>query len=239
MSIVYALATPVAKSAICVFRVSGEGCLDRLSVLFGDVGIPPRTFSVRPFYNSGLLVDTVGVLVFSGGKSYTGEDSFEVHAHGGLGVMSLITEAFDSIGFEEAAPGEFTKRAFLNNKIDLNEAESVLDVIDSASADDVYLSSKSLSGEFSKKVHGFASAINDLRMRVEGEIDFSDEGESFMDEKIISDLDLLVCDFELFLGGCRNKKNMSVKNKVVFIGPVNSGKLLVECNIQEAFCHSP
>ena len=224
MSIVYALATPVAKSAICIFRVSGEGCLDRLSVLFGDVGIPPRTFSVRPFYNSGLLVDTVGVLVFSGGKSYTGEDSFEVHAHGGLGVMSLITEAFDSIGFEEAAPGEFTKRAFLNNKIDLNEAESVLDVIDSASADDVYLSSKSLSGEFSKKVHGFASAINDLRMRVEGEIDFSDEGESFMDEKIISDLDLLVCDFELFLGGCRNKKNMSVKNKVVFVGPVNSGK---------------
>ena len=104
MSIVYALATPAAKSAICVFRVSGEGCLDRLSVLFGDASIPPRVFSVRPFYNSGLLVDTVGVLVFSGGKSYTGEDSFEVHAHGGLGVMSLITEAFDSIGFEEAAP---------------------------------------------------------------------------------------------------------------------------------------
>ena len=224
MSIVYALATPAAKSAICVFRVSGEGCLDKLSVLFGAVDIPLRVFSVRPFYNSGVLVDTVGVLVFSGGKSYTGEDSFEVHAHGGLGVMSLIAGVFDSIGFEEAPPGEFTKRAFLNNKIDLNEAESVLDVIDSTRADDVYLSSKSLSGEFSNKVHGFASVINDLRMRVEGEIDFSDEGESFMDEKIISDLDFLVCDFELFLGGCKNKKDMSVKNKVVFIGPVNSGK---------------
>ena len=224
MSVVYALATPAAKSAICVFRVSGEGCLDKLSVLFGAVDIPPRVFSVRPFYNSGVLVDTVGVLVFSGGKSYTGEDSFEVHAHGGLGVMSLIAGVFDSVGFEEAPPGEFTKRAFLNNKIDLNEAESVLDVIDSTRADDVYLSSKSLSGEFSNKVHGFASVINDLRMRVEGEIDFSDEGESFMDEKIISDLDFLVCDFELFLGGCKNKKDMSVKNKVVFIGPVNSGK---------------
>jgi tRNA modification GTPase len=138
--------------------------------------------------------------------------------------MSLIIETFDSVGFEEAAPGEFTKRAFLNNKIDLNEAESVLDVIDSASSEDVYLSSKSLSGEFSKKVYGFASVINDLRMRVEGEIDFSDEGESFMDENIISDLDFLVSGFELFLGGCRNKKNMSIKNKVVFVGPVNSGK---------------
>ena len=224
MSIVYALATPAAKSAICVFRVSGEGCLNKLSVLFGAADIPPRLFSIRPFYNSGVLVDTVGVLVFSGKKSYTGEDSFEVHAHGGLGVMSLIVEAFDSVGFEEAPPGEFTKRAFLNNKIDLNEAESVLDVIDSTRADDVYLSSRSLSGEFSNKVHGFASVINDLRMRVEGEIDFSDEGESFLDEKIISDLGFLVCDFELFLGGCRNKKNMSVKNKVVFVGPVNSGK---------------
>ena len=224
MSVVYALATPPAKSAICVFRVTGVGCLDALSSLFGEADIPPRFFSVRPFYNSGVLVDTVGVLVFSGDKSYTGEDSFEVHAHGGLGVMSLITETLDSCGFEEAPPGEFTKRAFLNNKISLNEAESVLDVIDSASADDVYLSSRSLSGGFSKKVRDFASAINDLRVRVEGEIDFSDEGENFMDEKIISDLDFLVCDFGLFLGGCRNKKNMSVKNKVVFVGPVNSGK---------------
>ena len=211
-------------SLLYVFLGCLEGCLNKLSVLFGAADIPPRLFSIRPFYNSGVLVDTVGVLVFSGKKSYTGEDSFEVHAHGGLGVMSLIVEAFDSVGFEEAPPGEFTKRAFLNNKIDLNEAESVLDVIDSTRADDVYLSSKSLSGEFSNKVHGFASVINDLRMRVEGEIDFSDEGESFMDEKIISDLDFLVCDFELFLGGCRNKKNMSVKNKVVFVGPVNSGK---------------
>ena len=83
MSIVYALATPPAKSAICVFRVTGDGCLGALSSLFGEADIPSRYFSVRPFYNSGLLVDTVGVLVFRGGKSYTGEDSFEVHAHGG------------------------------------------------------------------------------------------------------------------------------------------------------------
>ena len=224
MSIVYALATPASKSAICIFRVTGAGCLDHLSVLFGRSDMAPRVFSVLPFYNSCVLVDTVGVIVFNGGKSYTGEDSFEVHAHGGLGVMSLIADAFDSMGFDEAPPGEFTKRAFLNNKIDLNEAESVLDVIDSTNADDVYLSSRSLSGEFSKKIHGLASNINNLRMRVEGEIDFSDEGENFMDEKIISDLKRLVVDFELFMGGCKNKKNLSVKNKVVFVGPVNSGK---------------
>ena len=68
MSVVYALATPASKSAICIFRVTGDGCLDSLEKLFGTSDISPRVFSVRPFYNSGLLVDTVGVLVFANGE---------------------------------------------------------------------------------------------------------------------------------------------------------------------------
>ena len=224
MSVVYALATPAHKSAICIFRVTGNGCLKSLKSLFGTSDIPSRVFSVRPFYNSSLLVDTVGVLVFDEGKSYTGEDSFEIHAHGGLGVMALIDEALSGVGFDEAPPGEFTKRAFLNGKIDLNEAESVLDVIDSTNTEDVYLSSKSLSGDFSKEVHELSDDINSLRMRVEGEIDFSDEEEDFMDEDIVSDVSVLISKFDLFLSGCKNRKNLSAKNKVVFIGPTNSGK---------------
>ena len=224
MSVVYALATPAHKSAICIFRVTGNGCLKSLKSLFGTSDIPSRVFSVRPFYNSSLLVDTVGVLVFDEGKSYTGEDSFEIHAHGGLGVMALIEEALSGVGFDEAPPGEFTKRAFLNGKIDLNEAESVLDVIDSTNTEDVYLSSKSLSGDFSREVHELSDDINSLRMRVEGEIDFSDEEEDFMDEDIVSDVSVLISKFDLFLSGCKNRKNLSAKNKVVFIGPTNSGK---------------
>lgn len=224
MSVVYALATPAHKSAICIFRVTGNGCLKSLKSLFGTSDISSRVFSVRPLYNSGLLVDTVGVLVFDGSKSYTGEDSFEIHAHGGLGVMALIEEALSGIGFDEAPPGEFTKRAFLNGKIDLNEAESVLDVIDSTNTEDVYLSSKSLSGDFSREVHELSDDINSLRMRVEGEIDFSDEEEDFMDEDIVSDVSVLISKFDLFLSGCKNRKNLSAKNKVVFIGPTNSGK---------------
>jgi len=204
--------------------VTGNGCLKSLKSLFGTSDISSRVFSVRPLYNSGLLVDTVGVLVFDGSKSYTGEDSFEIHAHGGLGVMALIEEALSGIGFDEAPPGEFTKRAFLNGKIDLNEAESVLDVIDSTNTEDVYLSSKSLSGDFSKEVHELSDDINSLRMRVEGEIDFSDEEEDFMDEDIVSDVSVLISKFDLFLSGCKNRKNLSAKNKVVFIGPTNSGK---------------
>ena len=182
MSVIFALATPPAKSAICVFRVSGSGCLDKLKILTGSAPQKPRTFYLRPFLDkNGNLVDSVGLVFFKGPDSYTGEDSFEVYAHGGLGVMALVVDVFKDVGFDEAAPGEFTKRAFLNNKISLNEAESVVDVIDSSNAESVYLSSSSLSGSFTKNIIGFSEKIDFYRVRVEGEIDFSDEGEDFMD----------------------------------------------------------
>ena len=145
MSIVFALATPAAKSAICVFRVSGEGCLSSLSKLIEKPLDGHRTFNVRPVYFNKRLLDTVGIISFKGPESYTGEDSFEIYAHGGLGVMSLFVDLFKSVGFDEAPPGEFTKRAFLNGKLSLNEAEAVVDVIDSSAGEDVFLSSLSLS----------------------------------------------------------------------------------------------
>jgi tRNA modification GTPase len=225
MSVVFALATPPAKSAICVFRVSGSGCLDKLKTLTGSVPQKPRTFYLRPFLDkNGNLVDTVGLIFFRGPDSYTGEDSFEVYAHGGLGVMSLVVDVFKDIGFDEAAPGEFTKRAFLNNKISLNEAESVVDVIDSSNTESVYLSSSSLSGSFTKNIVEFSEKIDFYRVRVEGEIDFSDEGEDFMDSSLESDLQTMIRSFSFFVDGCVSKKNYSVKNKILFVGPVNSGK---------------
>jgi tRNA modification GTPase len=225
MSVVFALATPPAKSAICVFRVSGSGCLDKLKTLTGSVPQKPRTFYLRPFLDkNGNLVDTVGLVFFRGPDSYTGEDSFEVYAHGGLGVMALVVDVFKDIGFDEAAPGEFTKRAFLNNKISLNEAESVVDVIDSSNAESVYLSSSSLSGSFTKNIVEFSEKIDFYRVRVEGEIDFSDEGEDFMDSSLEGDLQTMIRSFSFFVDGCVSKKNYSVKNKILFVGPVNSGK---------------
>src|SRR6056300_1888943 len=225
MSVVFALATPPAKSAICIFRVSGPDCLDAIKKITGSGLKKARTFYLRPFLDPhGGVVDSVGVVFFKGPESYTGEDSFEVYAHGSLGVMSLIVDVFRSLGFDEAPPGEFTKRAFLNNKISLAEAEAVVDLIDSHDQDGVVLSSNTLSGDFTKKVLDFSEAINSLRVRVEGEIDFSDEGESFFDSSLPSELSLLVENFRLFVGGCLNKKNHSAKNKVLFVGPVNSGK---------------
>ena len=225
MSVVYALATPPAKSAICVFRVTGGGCLKFLKEIFGDRSFESNKFYVVPFNGGGLVIDQVGLVVFKSPKSYTGEDSFEVYAHGSLGVMSGISKTFSSLGFDEAPGGEFTKRAFLNNKISLNEAEAVSDLIESTDEKGVVLSTKALFGGLSSEVSLFAEELDLIRVRVEAEIDFSDEGEDFFDLKgLVDDLRNLANRFDLFVGGCVNKRVGFQKNNIVLVGPVNSGK---------------
>jgi tRNA modification GTPase len=224
MSTVFALATPPAKSAICVFRVSGNGCHKQLKELLNNKSFDVGRFQVRGFYNDGVLIDKAGLLVFEKPNSYTGEDSFEVYAHGSLGVMSSLIKLFKSVGFEEAIGGEFTKRAFLNNKISLNEAESIADLIDSTEESGVVLSSNSLFGDMSNDIVSFANEIDQIRVRVEAEIDFSDEGEDYIDESLVVDLKNVKNRFDLFIGGCINKKLFSQKNNILLVGPVNSGK---------------
>jgi len=224
MSVVFALATPPAKSAICVFRVSGPGCLNKLGGLFDKEDFEFGRFYVSNFFHKKSIVDRVGLIIFKGPNSYTGEDSFEVYAHGGLGVMSSIVGAFKGVGFDEAPGGEFTKRAFLNNKISLNEAEAVSDLIDSTDERGVALSSKSLFGELSKRVVSFSKEIDSIRVRVEGDIDFSDEDNEYIDRFLIKDLKNLCNRFDSFVAGCVNKKFGYEKNRVLLIGPVNSGK---------------
>jgi tRNA modification GTPase len=181
-------------------------------------------FHVRGFFYNDVLVDRAGLVVFKGPNSYTGEDSFEVYAHGSLGVMSSFIKSFKGVGFEEAVGGEFTKRAFLNNKISLNEAESIADLIDSTEEGGVVLSSNSLFGDMSNSIVSFANEIDQIRVRVEAEIDFSDEGEDYIDGSLVVDLKNLKNRFDLFIGGCVNKKLFSQKNNILLVGPVNSGK---------------
>jgi Predicted GTPase len=188
VSTVFALATPPAKSAICVFRVSGVGCHKHLKKLIKNKGFDVGRFHVRGFFYNDILIDKAGLVVFKGPNSYTGEDSFEVYAHGSLGVMSSFIKSFKGVGFEEAVGGEFTKRAFLNNKISLNEAESVADLIDSVDEVGVTLSGGSLFGEMSKNIVAFADELDQIRVRVEAEIDFSDEGQEYMDESVVGDV---------------------------------------------------
>ena len=224
MSVVFALATPPAKSAICVFRVSGAGCLGGLSKLINGSKYSVGSFHVKSFFDASGLIDRAGLVVFKGPNSYTGEDSFEVYAHGGLGIMSSFVSAFKGVGFEEAVGGEFTKRAFLNNKISLQEAEAVVDLIDAVDEKEVRLAGRSLFGSLSKDVVDLAESIDLLRVRVEGEIDFSDEGNEYFDESLLDDLLVVKNNVVSFISGCVNKKAHFQKNNILLVGPVNSGK---------------
>ena len=224
MSVVFALATPPAKSAICVFRVSGAGCFVGLSKLLKGSKYSIGEFHVRSFFDESGLIDRAGLVVFKGPKSYTGEDSFEIYAHGGLGVMSSFIRAFKSVGFEEAVGGEFTKRAFLNDKVSLFEAEAVVDLIDAVDEKEVRLAGKSLFGDLSKRLVELAESIDLVRVRVEAEIDFSDEGNEYFDGALVDDVSLVKNKVSSFIDSCINKKNYYQKNNILLVGPVNSGK---------------
>ena len=209
---IFALATPVAQSALGVFRISGASCGDVLNQALDKPILEYRPVYLREIMQAGRVLDKCSLVYYSAPNSYTGEDSFEVYAHGSLGIMSSFVDLFKSVGFDEAAGGEFTKRAFLNNKISLNEAESLGDLIDSVDEQGVLLSTKSLFGELSKRVLGFANDIDKLRIGVEAEIDFSDEGEDYMDNSIVVEINNLKNNFSSFIGGCINKKTMSKKS---------------------------
>jgi tRNA modification GTPase len=185
----------------------------------------PRKFYQRSLMAGSTVVDTVGVIFFEGPSSYTGEDSFEIYAHGGLAVMGSIVDLFKSVGFDEAGPGEFTKRAFLNGKLSLSEAESVVDVINASSKEVLDISLNSLRGGFSDEVFGFSKRLDSLRKFVEGSIDFSDEDYDFIKEGgVVDDVSRLCADFGGFVNKCFLAGETGLKKTVLFIGPPNSGK---------------
>ena len=225
MSSVFALATPATRSALCVFRVSGPGCLAAFDSMFTQALGEPRKFYQRSLMAGSTVVDTVGVIFFEGPSSYTGEDSFEIYAHGGLAVMGSIVDLFKSVGFDEAGPGEFTKRAFLNGKLSLSEAESVVDVINASSKEVLDISLNSLRGGFSDEIFGFSKRLDSLRKFVEGSIDFSDEDYDFIEEGgVVDDVSRLCADFGGFVIKCFLAGETGLKKTVLFIGPPNSGK---------------
>ena len=225
MSSVFALATPATRSALCVFRVSGPGCLAAFDSIFTQALGEPRKFYQRSLMAGSTVVDTVGVIFFEGPSSYTGEDSFEIYAHGGLAVMGSIVDLFKSVGFDEAGPGEFTKRAFLNGRLSLSEAESVVDVINVSSKEVLDISLNSLRGGFSDEVFGFSKRLDSLRKFVEGSIDFSDEDYDFIKEGgVVDDVSRLCADFGGFVNKCFLAGETGLKKTVLFIGPPNSGK---------------
>lgn len=170
-----AIATPPGRGGIGIVRVSG-GHLDPLIEAVAGRALAPRVATRVLFRDAdGATIDSGLALYFPRPHSYTGEDVVEWHGHGGPAVMRLLLARCIELGARLAEPGEFTKRAFLNGKLDLAQAESVADVIEASTATAVRAAARSLTGEFSREVHALRDALIDLRMYTEATLDFPEE----------------------------------------------------------------
>ena len=175
-----ALASALGQGGIGVVRVSGPQSGEISQKMLGY--IPKARYAhYGSFFNQeGVEIDKGVALFFPGPNSFTGEDVLELQGHGGILVMRSLLESAMSLGAVAAEPGEFSKRAFLNGKMDLVQAEAVADIIDASSEQSARSALRSLSGEFSKQVNALTKALIDLRVFVEATIDFSDEEIDFL-----------------------------------------------------------
>ncbi len=170
-----AIATAPGRGGIGVVRVSGRG-LAALGTALAGKPLLPRVATLATFRGADAGVIDQGIaLLFAAPHSYTGEDVLELQGHGGTAVMQRLLQACLAHGCRLAEPGEFTRRAYLNNKLDLAQAESVADLIAASSAEAAASAVRSLTGEFSQRVHTLTDALIDLRVHVEACIDFPEE----------------------------------------------------------------
>lgn len=175
-----AIATPPGRGGIGIVRLSGPLVSQIALELLGDVP-EPRRAALRTFRDaSGDMLDGGLAIYFPAPASFTGEDVLELHGHGGPVVMDLLLARCVELGARVAEPGEFSRRAFLNDKLDLTQAEAIADLIDSGSTEAARAALRSLQGEFSAAVHSLTEAVTETRMHVEAAIDFPEEEIDFL-----------------------------------------------------------
>ncbi|MFN3352416.1 MAG: tRNA uridine-5-carboxymethylaminomethyl(34) synthesis GTPase MnmE, partial [Brevundimonas sp.] len=155
---IFALATPPGRGAIAVIRMSGPGVGSALESL-GAAGVAPRIASLRTLTHADRVLDQAVVLRFIAPRSYTGEDAAELHLHGGRAVVEAVSAALLDLGLRPADPGEFTRRAFQNGRMDLTQAEAVADLIDAETSAQARQALGQLEGALAKTYAGFRERL--------------------------------------------------------------------------------
>jgi tRNA modification GTPase len=181
-----AIATPPGRGGVGIVRISGSDCQQIAQSLIGTLP-PPRQAKLVDFLDrDSQIIDKGIALYFAAPHSFTGEDVLELQGHGGPVVMDLLLQAVLQAGARLAHPGEFSERAFLNDKLDLLQAEAIADLIDAQSQAAARLASRTLQGHFSERINSLLEQLIELRLYVEAAIDFPEEEIDFLNDGHVS-----------------------------------------------------
>jgi tRNA modification GTPase len=222
---IVAQATPPGRGGLGIVRVSGSKVPEIAAAVVGELP-PPRYATFARFLDARREpIDAGLALFFPAPHSYTGEHVLELQAHGGPLVMEALIERVLELGARRAQPGEFTQRAFLNDKLDLAQAEAIADLIDAGSRAALRAALRSLQGEFSAMVRALVEALIDLRTYVEAAIDFPEEEIDFLADRELSGRFAAVrAQFDGVLASAQQGRLLREGMTVVIAGRPNAGK---------------
>jgi tRNA modification GTPase len=225
MDTIVAVATAPGRGGVGVVRISGKQAAEIVEAICGKQP-QPRYAQFTHFRDAeGEIMDSGIALFFPGPASFTGEDVVELQGHGSPLVMDQLCQRAIQLGARMARPGEFSERAFLNNKMDLAQAEAVADLIESSTEQAARSAVRSLQGEFSNRINAFLEELIHLRMYVEASIDFADEEIDFLAEaQVDKQLQDLLKTLDGITGSARQGRLLREGISVVLAGQPNAGK---------------
>lgn len=225
--VIVACATPIGTAGVAVIRVSGHGARDMVAhCVPAAQNITPRYVALSPFYypHTTTLLDQVCCIYFKGPRSYTGEDCVEIQCHSSVYVIKEVLASMQQLGARLAEPGEFTKRAVVNGKLALTQAEAVIDLIHSETKLQHVVSLNRVEGKFFKHMQQFRSQFMALLEQLEGSIDFPDEVPAIDRKETVATMNSCQADITRIIQLQDLGKAIETGVHVVFVGAPNVGK---------------
>lgn len=228
--VIAALATPVGEGAISIIRISGNGAIEKVDSIFdGKIKLTDAKTHTLHYgnilNNNSRIIDDVLVSVFKNPNSYTGEDAIEISSHSSTIVVKNIIETLVAKNVRLAEPGEFTKRAFLNGKLDLTQAEAVADIINSRTEASLRGARNQLDGILSKKIDTLRNQLINSTSLIELELDFAEEDLEFVSKnKVLNQIENIISEIDNLLATYKFGRVIRDGVNVAIVGKPNVGK---------------
>ena len=220
-----AIATPAGRGGVGIIRLSGPKVSQIAESMLGQLTKPHRAAHRQFLGKDGTVLDDGVAIYFPGPHSFTGEDVLELQGHGGKIVMDMLLHACLQNGARLAKPGEFSERAFLNDKLDLAQAEAIADLIDSSSEQAARSALRSLQGDFSAAVNSLLTQITELRIYVEAALDFPEEEIDFLaDQRVLDRVDRIQKQLGDIFNKAKQGSLLREGMQLVIVGKPNAGK---------------